>query len=178
MKFGVGQSVRRTEDPRLVTGAGVFTDDVNLEDQLYAAFYRSPYAHARLKSIHLDAARASPDVVAVYTSAELVSLGALPCRAQLTDARGDPCFVPRRPALAEDKVQFVGQAIVAVVAESRQAARDAMELVDVDFEPLQPLVSLESSVAGTAPILHEELGHNVCVHFERGDAEEVSNAMG
>ena len=178
MKFGVGQSVRRTEDPRLVTGAGVFTDDVNLEDQLYAAFYRSPYAHARLKSIRLEAARAAPDVVAVYTGVELVSLGALPCRAQLTDARGDPCFIPRRPTLAEDKVQFVGQAIVAVVAESRQAARDAVELVDVDFEPLHPVVSLESSVADAAPILHEELGHNVCVHFERGDAEEVSNAMG
>ncbi len=177
MKFGVGQSVRRTEDPRLVTGAGVFTDDVNLQGQLYAAFYRSPYAHARLKSVQLDEARGSPDVVAVYTGAELVSLGALPCRAQLTDARGNPCFIPRRAALAEDKVLFVGQAIVAVVAESRQAARDAVELVDVDFEPLDAVISVEPSVADGAPILHDELGHNVCVHFERGDAEEVSTAM-
>ena len=68
MKFGVGQSVRRTEDPRLVTGAGAFTDDVNLEGQLYVAFYRSPHAHARLRAIHLDEARASADVVVVYTA--------------------------------------------------------------------------------------------------------------
>ncbi|MCS5567683.1 MAG: hypothetical protein NZ743_06595, partial [Pseudomonadales bacterium] len=145
MKFGVGQSVRRTEDPRLVTGAGAFTDDVNLEGQLYVAFYRSPHAHARLRAIHLDEARASGDVVVVYTAPDLASLGALPCRAQLTDARGDPCFIPHRPALAEDKVYFVGQAIAAVVAESRQAARDAVELIDVDFEPLQPVVSLDSA---------------------------------
>ena len=75
MKFGVGQSVRRTEDPRLVTGAGAFTDDVNLEGQLYVAFYRSPHAHARLRAIHLDEARASADGVVVYTAPDLASLG-------------------------------------------------------------------------------------------------------
>ena len=177
MKFGVGQSVRRTEDPRLVTGAGAFTDDVNLEGQLYVAFYRSPHAHARLRAIHLDEARALADVVVVYTAPDLASLGALPCRAQLTDARGDPCFIPHRPALAEDKVYFVGQAIAAVVAESRQAARDAVELIDVDFEPLQPVVSLDSAVSDVAPLVHEERGHNVCIHFERGDAEATTKAM-
>ena len=71
----------------------------------------------------------------------------------------------------------MGQAIAAVVAESRQAARDAVELIDVEFEPLQPVVSLDSAVSSVAPLVHEERGHNVCIHFERGDAEATSNAM-
>ncbi|MCH8141946.1 MAG: xanthine dehydrogenase family protein molybdopterin-binding subunit, partial [Proteobacteria bacterium] len=112
MKFGVGQPVPRKEDPRLVTGGGQFTDDINLPAQLYAAFFRSPYPHGRIVDLDVSNVRTAPGVVAVYTAEDLSELGSMPCRAQLTDRAGKSCFIPRRPLLAEERVFFVGQAVV------------------------------------------------------------------
>lgn len=108
MKFGVGQSVPRKEDQRLVTGGGQFTDDLSFADQCYLRVARSPFAHGEIKSLDIAAALAAPGVLAVYVADDLVDLGGLPCRAVLNDAAGNPAFIPRRSILAENKVCFVG----------------------------------------------------------------------
>ncbi|MEE8301842.1 MAG: xanthine dehydrogenase family protein molybdopterin-binding subunit, partial [Candidatus Tectomicrobia bacterium] len=177
MKFGVGQPVPRKEDPRLVTGGGQFTDDINLPAQLYAAFFRSPYPHGRINDLDVSNVRTAPGVVAVYTAEDLSELGSMPCRAQLTDRAGNSCFIPRRPLLAEERVFFVGQAVVAVVAETRQLARDAAELVVLEIEELPVVVHPDEAIGVDAPVLHEVHSSNVCIHYELGEADVVDRAF-
>ena len=116
MKFGIGQSVPRTEDPRLITGGGQYTDDINRPNQLHIRMLRSPYAHGHITQLDVSQALNRPGVEAVYTAQNLQHLGGLPCRAVLKNAQGEPAFIPHRPILAEQKILFVGQAIAAVVA--------------------------------------------------------------
>lgn len=177
MKFGIGQSVPRKEDPRLITGGGAFTDDINLPGQLYLAVTRSPYAHGKVVDIDVAAARVATGVVAVYTAADLTELGGLPCRAVLKDRNDEPCFIPHRPILAEDRVCFVGQAVVAVVAESRQQARDAAELVELTVEDLPAVVDLREAGSPDAQVLHEVRGSNLSIHFENGEERAFAQAL-
>ncbi len=169
MKFGIGQPVPRLEDPRLITGRGTFTDDVNLPGQLHLAMARSPFPHGRIRHIDTSAALAHDGVQAVYTAADLEALGGMPCRAVLKDRAGDPCFIPKRPLLAEGRVRFVGEPVAAVVARTRQQARDAAELIVVDVEDLPVVVGLEEASSPDAPVLHESRGSNLAIHFENGD---------
>lgn len=169
MKFGIGQSVPRREDPRLVTGGGAFTDDVNLPGQLHMAVVRAPYAHGVIRGIDTAGALAAAGVKAVYTAADITVLGAMPCRAVLEDRAGNPCFIPRRPLLAEGKVRFVGEPLAVVIAETRQQARDAAERVLVDIDDLPAVVGLEAAAAD-AILLHEDQGTNLAIHYEKGDA--------
>ena len=136
MKFGIGQSVTRCEDPRLITGGGQYTDDINRPNQLYIRILRSPYAHGRITELDVSEARSRPGVEAVYTAADLTSLGGLSCRAALKNAQGEPAFIPHRPILAEDKVLFVGQAIAAVVAQTPEQAVDAVEAIELSVDDL------------------------------------------
>ncbi len=177
MKFGIGQPVPRLEDPRLVTGRGAFTDDVNFPGQLYLAMVRSPYAHGTLTAIDLDAALAHPGVIAVYTAADLEALGGMPCRAVLKDRSGESCFIPKRPLLAEGRVRFVGEPIAAVVAETRQQARDAAELVLAEIDDLPAVVALEEAVSPDATVLHESRGSNLAIHYENGDEAAWASAL-
>jgi len=174
--FGVGQPVPRKEDPRLVTGNGRFTDDIHVEGELHLAVFRSPYAHGRIESLDTSAARAARDVLRVYTAADLSQLGGLPCRAVLKDRAGNDCFIPHRPVLAEDSVHFCGQAVAAVVARSRQAARDAAELIDLQVAELPVVVDLEEATGPDAPVLHAQHGSNECIHFENGDEQAFARA--
>ena len=176
MKFGIGQPVPRLEDPRLITGRGSFTDDVSLPGQLHLAIVRSPFAHGTLTRIDTSPALAQDGVRAVYTASDLASLGAMPCRAVLTDRAGEPCFIPRRPLLAEGRVRFVGEPVAAVVAETRQQARDAAELVGVDIDDLPVVASLTAAAAPDAPVLHEARGSNLAIHFENGDEAAWADA--
>jgi carbon-monoxide dehydrogenase large subunit len=169
LKFGIGQPVPRLEDPRLVTGRGTFTDDVNVPGQLHLAVVRSPYAHGVLREVDVSAARAHPGVHAVYTAADLDTLGGMPCRAVLTDRAGNPCFIPKRPILAEECVRFVGEPVAAVVAETRQQARDAAEQVIVEIDDLPAVVSLEEAESPDATVLHPAHGSNLAIHYENGD---------
>ncbi|MEJ2087024.1 MAG: xanthine dehydrogenase family protein molybdopterin-binding subunit, partial [Gammaproteobacteria bacterium] len=176
MKFGIGQPVPRLEDPRLVTGRGAFTADVNLPDQLYLAMARSPYPHGEIRDVDVSAALAAPGVHAVYTARDLESLGGMPCRAVLKDRAGNPCFIPKRPVLAEGRVRFVGQPLAAVVAETRQQARDAAELVAVDIDDLPAVVALAEAGSPDTVVLHPEHGSNVAIHYENGDEEACRSA--
>ncbi|MCC7359669.1 MAG: xanthine dehydrogenase family protein molybdopterin-binding subunit [Anaerolineales bacterium] len=168
----LGAPVTRNEDPRLLTGQALFTDDVELPGMLHAAFVRSPYAHARLGPIDVSAARARPGVVAVYTAADLGDYwkpGPLLVRAPPV---ADAVFHARTQVpLARDKVRFVGEPIAVVIAESRYLAEDALADVQVDYEPLGAVVDLEAALRPDAPRLHEDLPSNLCAHVvqRKGD---------
>ncbi|HEY5047069.1 MAG TPA: xanthine dehydrogenase family protein molybdopterin-binding subunit [Rhizomicrobium sp.] len=173
MKFGIGQSVRRTEDLRLVTGQGQYTDDLRFEGQTFAAFLRSPHAHALLKRVDVSAAKAAPGVVVVLSYDEIALAGTMPCHAPVPSRDGSPPKASPKPLLAKDKVTFIGEAIAMVIAETYAQAKDAAELVEVDYEPLDAAGTLEAAPAG--PQLWDGAPGNLVFDWAAGN-EEVCNA--
>jgi carbon-monoxide dehydrogenase large subunit len=176
-KFGVGQPVLRTEDPILVRGRGRYADDVNLPEQAYAAIVRSRHAHGVLKGIDATAARSMPGVLEVITGADLVGYGPLKCMPPLKNRDGTPMKKPPRPALAMDKVRFVGDPVACVVAESAIAAREAAEAVELDIEPLPAVTSAGEAVKPGAPLVFDDVPGNVALDYHFGDAEKVNAAF-
>jgi aerobic carbon-monoxide dehydrogenase large subunit len=168
-KFGIGQPVRRKEDQRLLIGGGRFTDDINLDGQVHAAFLRSSYAHALIKNIDVGATRAAPGVVAVYIGQDLAAaqIGRLETEADLTDRHGKPLFKTQRLALPVDKLRYVGEPVVLVVAETAWQAKDAVERIRLDIEELPVVVTAAAALAADAPVLHDEKGDNLCLHWEK-----------
>src|SRR6185295_939170 len=162
----VGQRIKRTEDPRLIQGLGHYVDDVRLPDTLHIAFLRSMYAHARIKSIDVSEASAAPGVVAVYTGKDVAAkIGPVPCAAALPDLK-----VPDFRVLATDHVVFVGHPIAIVVATDRYAARDAVDLVMVDYEELPAVTDVEAAAAG-GPVIHEAFGNNIAYKMTSGEGD-------
>ncbi len=178
-RFGSGQAVRRLEDDTLLAGRGRFADDVRPQDQLVIQFLRSPYPHARIRSIDASAARVMPGVVAAYTGADLAAGGVqpLPGVAGFPRPDGSPAATPPRLPLATDTVRFVGEAVAAVVAGSRDEARDALEAIVVDFEELPCVTDTAAAVAPGAPLLVPELGDNVSAELRHGDAAAADKAF-
>ncbi len=165
----IGERVKRTEDPRLLTGRGRFVDDITLTGMLHVAFRRSDQAHAIIGEVDVSAARAHPGVIAVLTASDLDSL----VRLQATSRMKGYYATPFEP-LARGKVRYVGEPIVAVIATSRYIAEDAGELIAIDLEPLPTANEPETACAPDAPLLHEAAGSNVIVsrEFKRGPVEE------
>jgi carbon-monoxide dehydrogenase large subunit len=178
-RFGSGQAVRRVEDESLLTGAGQFVDDHNLPGQAHLMFLRSPYAHARILGIDTKAAAAMPGVVAVVTGADLVRAGVkpLPSSADFRRADGSPTAAPPRQALAVDTVRFVGEAVAAVVAETRDAAREALEAIDVRYDVLPCVVDARAAVAAGAPQVWAAATDNVAAEIRHGDAAAAAKAF-
>jgi carbon-monoxide dehydrogenase large subunit len=168
----LGAAVRRREDPRFLTGRGQFTDDVRLPGCLHAAFVRSPFAHARIRSIDAAAARALPGVVAVFTGRDLADGGVnpLPVGWLIPDMR-----IGEFRVLATDEVRHVGDRVAVVIAESAYAARDAAELVMVDYEDLPAAVRTEAAVG--APAVHANAPDNVCFRWSIGDRGKTDAAF-
>src|SRR5258706_3187670 len=155
-------AVRRREDPRLITGAGEFLDDLRLPGCLRAAMLRSPHAHARIRAIDVAAARRSPGVVGVYVAAALGSAGApMPIYAP-HPALPVPCKIM---PLARDRVRFVGEPVAVVIADDVYRAWDALDLIRVEYDPLPAVVDVEAALAPGAPILHEEVGSNLVAEW-------------
>ncbi|HET6318471.1 MAG TPA: xanthine dehydrogenase family protein molybdopterin-binding subunit, partial [Chloroflexota bacterium] len=155
------------EDPRLITGAATYIGDLAPVGMLHAAFVRSPHAHARITSIDSSAARALPGVVAVFTGTDVnQAFGVLPGKSGEEGARN-----PKRTILADGEVRFVGEAIAVVVAESADVARDASDLVEIDYETLPFVTDLEEAAKDGAPLVHASLGSNVCFHQEEHHGE-------
>lgn len=171
MKFGVGQPVPRTEDARLLTGGGRYTDDQNRPGQLHAAFVRSPHAAAKIVSIDADAAREMPGVAAVYTVADLdaAGVGPLPCLFALKNRDGSPYVAPPRPALARGAVRHVGDPVAMVVAESLWQARDAAEAVFVDYADRPSTADTGAALDPAAAQVWEQAPGNLCFDWEAGD---------
>jgi aerobic carbon-monoxide dehydrogenase large subunit len=177
MKFGVGQSVRRTEDIRFVTGHGQYTDDLRFDRETSAAFLRSPHAHARIVSIDTAAAKAAPGVIAVLTQADLEAAGARPMETR-TPVKGRDGSWPKGVAktfLAKDQVTFVGEAVVLVVAETLAQARDAAELVVIEYETLDAAGTL--AAAPDAAQIWNEVPGNLCLDWADGKEADCEAAF-
>ena len=171
----LGSSIKRREDPALVRGKRKYTDDFKLDGMLHAAIVRSPYAHAKLNGIDASAALALDGVEAVYTAADVVASGipgVVPCGWLLPDLKQ-----PLHPILAHDTVRYVGDAVAVVVAADRYTARDAADLVAVDYEPLDAAVDVKTSTQDGAAQLHEEAPNNVAFDFEIGDKDATEEAF-
>lgn len=177
LRFGIGQPVRRTEDPRLLRGRGRFVDDLAPREALHAVFVRSPHAHARIVSLDAATARAVPGVVAVVTGADLraAGRGALPCRLAYADEDGRPVRFPPRLALPHDRARFVGEAVAMVVGETLAAARDGAEAVAIDWEPLDPVIGIAQ--ARIASPIHESIPGNRVHRWQAGDAAATERAF-
>jgi aerobic carbon-monoxide dehydrogenase large subunit len=165
MKY-VGQRVKRTEDPRLIKGLAHYVDDIRLPDTLHVAFVRSVYAHARITGVDISAALNSPGVVAVYTGKDVASkIGPVPCASALPDLK-----IPDHRVLATDKVYFVGHPIAAVVATDRYAARDAVDLVVVDYDDLPAVIDVEEAAKG-GPVIHDAFSDNIAYKLTSGEGD-------
>jgi aerobic carbon-monoxide dehydrogenase large subunit len=164
----VGEPVKRTEDPRLLTGLGSYTDDRQVARVLHVAFRRSDQSHARIRAIDCDAACAAPGIVAVFTAENLSEIKPLVATSRMANYYATPIL-----PLAYGKVRYVGEPVVGVVAESRYQAEDALELLHIDYGPLPVVIDSEEAVRDGAPLLHEEAHTNVLVsrEFKRGDVD-------
>jgi carbon-monoxide dehydrogenase large subunit len=177
MKFGIGQSVKRTEDIRFITGQGRYTDDLRFERELYVAFLRSPHGHAKIKSIDIEAAKAAPGVVGVLTFADVEAAGAspMPLLAPIPSRDGSFAKSTPKPLLAKDKVTFPGEAIAMALAETYAQACDAADLVAVDYEPLDAAGTLD--YAATGPQIWDGAPNNLCFDWITGDEAGVNEAF-
>ena len=151
----IGESVLRKEDYRFLTGAGQYTDDITLTRMAHAVFVRSPHAHANIKSVNTSAAKAAPGVIGVLEGKDVANdkLNGLPCGWLITSTDGQPMKEPPHPVLALDKVRYVGDHVVMVVAETLEQAKNAAELVEVDYDPLPAAVDVRDANGGPALLL-------------------------
>jgi aerobic carbon-monoxide dehydrogenase large subunit len=177
MKFAVGQSVPRVEDPMLLRGMGHYTDDVSLPGQAHMVMVRSSVAHGIIRSIGMEAARKMPGVLAVYSSVELKGYGSLKCVVALPNRDGTPLRKPPREALAVGKVRYVGDPVACVIAETVAQAKDAAEAVTVNIEPLPVVTSAEAGARDGAPLIFDDVPNNVALDFHYGDTEAVNAAF-
>ena len=178
-KFGIGQTATRYEDDRLLSGEGRYVEDVYIEGQCYAAFVRSPHAHAKITSIDTADASSLPGVLAIYTVADLKAegIGDIPCMAPASNKDGSNCIMPPRPALAEDRVRYVGDAVAVVIAENRSQALDAVEAVWIDYDLLPAVVETNQAMADNANLVWGEAAKNQCFDWEDGDADATNKAF-
>ncbi len=170
-----GKALKRREDPRLITGKGNYLDDINVTGTLHAAILRSPYGHARFNSINTEAARALDGVVAIFTGDQIATeQNPLPCAWQAGGVQNN-VNTPR--ALAVDTVRFTGEGVAMVVAESPYIAYDALDLIEVDYEPLDVVVDAEAATQEGAPQLHENAPNNIVMRWTCGKEQETARAI-
>ncbi|BBK30365.1 carbon-monoxide dehydrogenase large subunit [Stella humosa] len=178
-KFGIGQPVPRSEDPVLVKGHGRYTDDINLAGQAHAWIVRSPVAHGVLNGIDVEAAREAPGVLGVWTGADLeaAGYGPLKCAAPMKNSDGSAMRKPERPALARDRVRWVGDPVAVVVARTVAEAREAADLVALDIDPLPAVTDAGAAAADGAPQLYDDVPGNLVLDFHYGDAGKTAAAF-
>ena len=176
---GIGASVKRREDGRFLAGRGRYVDDMNRPGQVYAAIRRSDRPHARIRGIDTSAAAAAPGVIAIYTGADMAAdgIGGLPCGWQIHSKDGSPMAEPPHPVLAIGKVRHVGDPIAVVIAETKAQAKDAAELLVIDFEDLPGVADIRAASAPGAPLVHDEVAGNVCYDWHIGDKDAVDAAF-
>ncbi|HEY7302441.1 MAG TPA: xanthine dehydrogenase family protein molybdopterin-binding subunit [Xanthobacteraceae bacterium] len=178
-KFGIGQPALRTEDPTLLRGQGRFTDDVSAPGQVYAVMVRSRHAHGVIRGIDSSAARAMSGVLGVFTGTDLAAAGyaTLKCIVPFKNRDGSEMTKPPRRVLATDKVRFVGDPVVFVVAETLWQAKDAADAVEVEIDPLPAVVIPQEAVQPGAPVIYDEAPNNVSLDYHYGNSDEVAAAF-
>ena len=167
MRFGIGQSAERVEDQRFLTGTGCYSDDIDAAHQSHAAIVHSPYAHARIVSVDSDDARNSPGVIDVFTGEDIAAanLGELPFLMETTLADGTPVAPPYRAMLVRDTVRFAGDYVAMVVAESPEQAKDAADLVRVEYEEFEAVTGTCAAQNENPPLVWPACPRNIC--FQR-----------
>jgi carbon-monoxide dehydrogenase large subunit len=176
----IGQSVKRVEDKRFTTGKGKYTDDIKLVGMTHAHIVRSPYAHANIKSIDIDAALAHPGVVAIFTGKDIAAAGinGVPAGWQVNFKDGTTMKEPPHPLLVADRVKHVGDGIAVVIAEDLATARDAADLIEIDYEVLPAVTNPAEAVRAGAPQVHDSAPNNICFDWELGNPKaEVDAAI-
>ena len=175
----IGQSIKRKEDQRFITGGGTYTDDVSVAHQTHAYFLRSPHAHANIRGIDLSKAKAAPGVVAIFTGDDLAAakVGGLPCGWLITDVNGQPMKEPPHPCLAQGKVRHVGDQVAVVIAESLHQAKDAAALIEVDYETLPAVVSAADARKPGAAVVHDGVADNTCYVWSIGTQDTVDKVF-
>ena len=173
---GIGASVRRKEDARFLTGKGNYVDDINRPGQLYAYILRSPHAHAEIRGVDTAQAKAAPGVAAVFTGADM-QVGGLPCGWLVHSKDGTPMAEPPHPVLAQGKVRHVGDPVAVVIADTRDRAKDAAELVKVDYKTLPAVASAETALKPGAPRVHDAAANNLCYDWHIGDEAATKAAF-
>lgn len=169
-KFSTGASVRRLEDERFVTGQGQYTDDVNIDGQVYMVVVRSPFAHAIIKSINTDAVKDADGVLGVYTGADFVAAGG--ANKMPYTIVGQESAKPDRTILADGRVRFAGEPVAIIVAETQAQAEEASELIDVDYDILDAVTDIESAIAPDAPLVHDDAPGNIAFRW-RGQGDDA-----
>ena len=177
MSEGIGQSVPRKEDGRFITGKGRYTDDIKQVGQTHAYFVRSPHAHADVVNIDVEEALAAPGVIAVLTGADVTAdgLGGLPCGWMIHSKDGSEMKQPHHPVLADKRVHYLGEPVAMVIADNALEAKNASELVAVDWAEKQAVVSV--SEAQAAPAIYDDIPQNTCYEWALGDSDAVEKAM-
>ena len=177
MSEGIGKSVPRKEDGRFITGKGRYTDDIKQVGQTHAYFVRSPHAHADVVSIDVEEALSAPGVIAVLTGADVTAdgLGGLPCGWMIHSKDGSEMKQPHHPVLADNRVHYLGEPVAMVIADTALEAKNAAELVVVDWAEKQAVVSV--SEAQTAPAIYDDIPQNTCYEWALGDSDAVAKAM-
>ena len=179
-QFGIGQPVRRKEDARFLTGRGRYTDDIDLPGQAHLSILRSPHAHARIVSLDVTAARSAPGVISVLTGHDAVAdgIGPFPVQVEVPAREGTPkLYCPPRAILQMEAVRYVGDPVVAIVAETRTQAEDALELVEVEYEVLPAVTDTATALDPDAPVIWAERGSNLCVDWSNGRKAETDAAF-
>jgi len=174
----IGKSVKRREDIRFLKGTGRYTDDIKLPRMTHTAFVRSPYAHARIQGVNTDAARNADGVVAIFTAADGCGAFGVPCGWQVNFKNGETMREPVHPLLAKDKVRHLGEAVAVVIAETLEQARDAAELVDVQYEELAAVTNPRAAMEKGTPLVHDQWEDNAAFDWCIGnDRKEVEKAL-
>ncbi len=175
----IGKPVKRIEDKRFITGQGRYTDDITLPFMTYAYIVRSPYAHAKINSIDTSQAASMQGVVKIFTGKDIADSGinGVPTGWQVNFKNGETMREPAHPLLISDKVRHMGDAVAVVIAESREIARDAADLVEVDYDVLDAVVDLQKALAPDAPLVHDEYPDNRAYDWEIGDKAKTDEAM-
>ena len=175
----IGQSIKRKEDQRFITGGGTYTDDVNVTGQTYAYFLRSPHAHANIKSIDLSKAKTAPGVIGIFTGEDLAAakVGGLPCGWLITSVDGQPMKEPPHPLLAQGKVRHVGDQVAVVIAESLNQAKDAAALIEVDYDTLPAIVNAADARKPGAALVHDGVPDNTCYVWSIGAQDVVDKTF-
>ena len=179
MKFEIGQGLTRIEDHRLVTGAGLYTDDINAGEGLRVAFLRAPFAHAKLLSIDVSAAADAPGVVLVATQADLdaENIGEIECKNVVTNSDGSSMPMVTKPPMVRDINRYAGDIVAMVVADSQMHADNALDLIEVDFDPLDAVTDVYAAVAEGAPQLYPEYPSNIAFDWQKGDPAATKDSF-
>ncbi|MGH6929566.1 MAG: xanthine dehydrogenase family protein molybdopterin-binding subunit, partial [Dongiaceae bacterium] len=175
----VGTAVKRKEDFRFLTGGGTYTDDINRPGQVHAYIVRSPHAHANIKKIDVSKAKSAPGVVAIFTGADYAAdkKGGLPCGWLIHSKDGTPMVEPPHPPLVADRVRHVGDQVAVVIAETRDQARSAAELIDVQYQELPAIISTGDAAKPNAPQVWEQAKNNTCYDWHLGDKAATDAAF-